>query len=358
MLKQQDRAPKRADTVQFHSHAIQRVISAIREHLDDESISLGKMAAVAYMSPYHFNRTFRRITGLPPRRFLSALRFEAATKKLLQTDSSITDICLDVGYNSLGTFVRRFSNALGISPKQLRRLRESRADNLLKPLEKIPDNGIANTRTSVKGRIQAGSFFEGPIFVGLFSNAIPEGTPVACTVLFRPDSFVITGVPAGRYYVYALGLPWPQQMDDFFKYESALRGGGETITVGGGSPVTCADIQLRTALDTDPPIVLNLPVLLEKASVSELNSESGALSEQGFAGKGKSEVKHWRRHTMEEKRQAVERMKTCDNITALAHEYGIQRKLLYVWKHKMEARAEILPETYAQKRTETVLRVG
>jgi len=356
MLKQQDRAPKRPDTMQFHSLAIQRVISSIREHLD-ESISLGEMAAVAYMSPYHFNRTFRRITGLPPRRFLSALRFEAATKKLLETDSSITDICLDVGYNSLGTFVRRFSEALGISPKQLRRLRESPTDNLLKPLEKHPDNGIGNARPSVKGRIQAGSFFEGPIFVGLFPGPIPEGTPVACTVLLRPGNFVITGVPAGRYYVYALGLPWPQQMDDYFRYDSALRGGGEAVTVGGAA-VACADIQLRAPLDTDPPIVLNLPVLLERASLYGLSSESSALSEPGFAGKGKSEVKHWRRHTMEEKRQAVERMKTCDSITALAHEYGIQRKLLYVWKHKIEGQPEIMRETYVPKRAGTVLRAG
>ncbi len=356
MLKQQDRVPKKPDTVQFHSLAIQRVISSIREHLD-ESISLGKMAAVAYMSPFHFNRTFRRITGLPPRRFLSALRFEAATKKLLETDSSITDICLDVGYNSLGTFIRRFSDVLGISPKQLRRLRESSTNNLLKPLEKHPDNGIGNARPSVKGRIQAVSSFEGPIFVGLFPGPIPEGTPVACTVLFRPDNFVITGVPAGRYYVYALGLPWPQQMDDYFRYESALRGGGEPVTVG-GSAVACADIQLRAPLHTDPPIVLNLPVLLEKASLYGLNSESSALSEEGFAGNGKSEVKHWRRHTMEEKQQAVERMKTCDNITALAHEYGIQRKLLYVWKYKIEGRPEILPETCVPERTEAVLRAG
>jgi AraC-like DNA-binding protein len=355
MLKQQDRAPKRPDTMEFHSLAIQRVISAIREHLD-ESISLGKMAAVAYMSPYHFNRTFRRITGLPPRRFLSALRFEAATKKLLETDSSITDICLDVGYSSLGTFVRRFSDALGISPKQMRRLRESPTNNLLKPLEKHSDNSTGNARPSVTGRI-AGSFFEGPIFVGLFAGPIPEGAPVACTVLFRPDNFVITGVPAGRYYVYALGLPWPQHMDDYFRYESALRGGGETVTVS-GSTVACADIQLRAPLDTDPPIVLNLPVLLERASLFGLNSETSALTEQGFAGKGKVEVKHWRRHTMEEKRQAVERMKTCGNITALAHEYGIQRKLLYVWKQKIEGRPAIMRETYVPKRTETVLRAG
>jgi transcriptional regulator GlxA family with amidase domain len=97
---------KRQDTLACHSLAVQRVIIAIRGRLD-ENISLTEMASVAYMSRYHFNRTFRQITGLPPRRFLSKLRVEAATRMLLNTNSSITEICLDVGYTSLGTFIRR-----------------------------------------------------------------------------------------------------------------------------------------------------------------------------------------------------------------------------------------------------------
>jgi transposase-like protein len=48
----------------------------------------------------------------------------------------------------------------------------------------------------------------------------------------------------------------------------------------------------------------------------------------------------WRRHTVEFKRQAVERMKTCDNIGALARELKIQRKLLYTWKYQFEGRPE------------------
>lgn len=48
----------------------------------------------------------------------------------------------------------------------------------------------------------------------------------------------------------------------------------------------------------------------------------------------------WRRHTVEFKRQVVERMKTCDNIHALARELKIQRKLLYTWKYQFEGRPE------------------
>jgi transposase-like protein len=48
----------------------------------------------------------------------------------------------------------------------------------------------------------------------------------------------------------------------------------------------------------------------------------------------------WRRHTQEFKRQAVERMKTCENIGALARELKLQRKLLYTWKYQFEGRPE------------------
>ena len=48
----------------------------------------------------------------------------------------------------------------------------------------------------------------------------------------------------------------------------------------------------------------------------------------------------WRRHTVEFKRQVVERMKTCQNLHELARELKIQRKLLYTWKYQFEGRPE------------------
>lgn len=51
-------------------------------------------------------------------------------------------------------------------------------------------------------------------------------------------------------------------------------------------------------------------------------------------------VRKWRRHTAEFKRQVVERMKTCENIGALARELQLERKLLYTWKYQIEGRPE------------------
>jgi AraC family transcriptional regulator len=254
--------PKRTDTMELHSLAVRRVISTIRSRLD-QNISLSEMAAVAYMSPYHFNRTFRQVTGLPPRRFLSKLRVEAATRMLLNTDSSVTDICMDVGYTSLGTFVRRFSGVLGISPSKLRTLRSSSAKNLLDHVDRDSRADAHCRSASVKGRIESPYGFSGAIFVGLFSKPIPEGAPVACATLLQPGEFEMPMLKKGRYYIFALGLPRPDSIDGFFRYESALRGGGQAINLSRDS-VDCGTIPLREATATDPPVLLNLPFLLGK----------------------------------------------------------------------------------------------
>jgi len=61
----------------------------------------------------------------------------------------------------------------------------------------------------------------------------------------------------------------------------------------------------------------------------------------------------WRRHSVEFKKEAVEKMRKCDNIEALARELKIERKLLYTWKWQLEGRPEAryadLSETAEQK---------
>lgn len=53
-----------------------------------------------------------------------------------------------------------------------------------------------------------------------------------------------------------------------------------------------------------------------------------------------AKMARWRRHSLEFKRQVVERMKTCENIHALARELKLERKLLYTWKYQFEGRPE------------------
>src|SRR5215510_15239570 len=113
----------REDTLAAHRRAVERVITSARERLC-EPISLHDMSRVAYLSAFHFNRVFHQITGLPPAKFISAMRLDEAKRLLLNSNLSITDICFEVGYNSLSTFTRRFTERVGLGPRVFRYLAE------------------------------------------------------------------------------------------------------------------------------------------------------------------------------------------------------------------------------------------
>ncbi|HEU0177055.1 MAG TPA: AraC family transcriptional regulator [Blastocatellia bacterium] len=87
----------------------------------EEPITIDEMAGVACLSTNHFLRTFRQAFRQTPHQFLTAQRLERARKLLLHTDLSVTDVCLSVGFESLGSFSSLFRREMGASPEQFRR---------------------------------------------------------------------------------------------------------------------------------------------------------------------------------------------------------------------------------------------
>lgn len=85
-----------------------------------EPLDVPAVAAVAHVSAAHFSRTFRSVFGETPHRYLQRRRVERAMFLLRETDRSITEVCFDVGFNSLGTFSRTFHDIVGETPSQYR----------------------------------------------------------------------------------------------------------------------------------------------------------------------------------------------------------------------------------------------
>ena len=86
-------------------------------------LDIAALAGVACMSAAHFSRSFRATFGEPPHRYLQRRRVERALYLLRCTDRSITDVCLDVGFTSLGTFSKTFRAIVGESPTEYRERR-------------------------------------------------------------------------------------------------------------------------------------------------------------------------------------------------------------------------------------------
>ena len=86
-----------------------------------QPLDVPSLARLVHMSESHFIRTFRATFGETPHRYLQRRRVERAMFLLRTTQRSVTDVCLDVGFTSLGTFSRTFHDIVGETPSAYRR---------------------------------------------------------------------------------------------------------------------------------------------------------------------------------------------------------------------------------------------
>lgn len=85
-----------------------------------QPLNVPALAAIACVSEAHFIRSFRATFGETPHRYLQRRRVERAMWLLRESERSVTDVCLDVGFTSLGTFSRTFREIVGESPSEYR----------------------------------------------------------------------------------------------------------------------------------------------------------------------------------------------------------------------------------------------
>ena len=104
-------------------HIATRRLLRARDTMDRcyaDALDIEWLARSVNLSRAHFIRSFRETFGETPHRYLQRRRLERAMALLRETDRPVTDICLDVGFTSLGTFSRTFREVLGESPRGTR----------------------------------------------------------------------------------------------------------------------------------------------------------------------------------------------------------------------------------------------
>ena len=97
----------------------------VRDRIDRDyaqPLDVEALAAGEHMSAGHLSRQFRLAYGESPYSYLMTRRIERAMALLRRGDMSVTDVCFEVGCTSLGTFSTRFSELVGMSPSQYRKV--------------------------------------------------------------------------------------------------------------------------------------------------------------------------------------------------------------------------------------------
>lgn len=255
--------PVRYMTGVAQAQAVECALQTMHAHLD-ELLTLEDLASVACLSPSHFTRVFRRVVGIPPVEFLSALRFQTARRLLLSTPMSVTDVCFEVGYTSMGSFTSRFTQMVGLSPRLLRqraRAFEPPPSTLDEPAAAISSRIVL--RNALLGRIIAPTSFQGTIYVGLFTSPIPQGAPYRCTRLGAPGMYLLHAVSDGVYYLRAAAFPLSSDLQtSLLPGENMLLGNNSgPLVIHHGKVSGDLDLVLHAPRLTDPPLVMGLPLL-------------------------------------------------------------------------------------------------
>src|SRR5271156_5725593 len=170
----------REATLSTYRRSVDRVIGHLRQELP-EPHTIESMAEIARLSPFHFTRVFHEIVGIPPVKYLYALRIEEAKRLVITTQFKVIDICYSVGYSSLGSFNRRFAEIVGRSPRSIRNLTtELNIQDVRSKIEERCDKSrLVTFGQTVHGMVHAPDDFTGLTLVGMFSSALPQNPPVA-----------------------------------------------------------------------------------------------------------------------------------------------------------------------------------
>ncbi|MEN3327872.1 MAG: AraC family transcriptional regulator [Acidobacteriota bacterium] len=99
---------------------IRRSVELMHTQLDQD-LTLRALAAASYLSPFHFARLFKKLTGATPHNYLAGIRAARAQLLLAETELSVTQIGARVGYLSASHFTKAFRLATGTTPREFRK---------------------------------------------------------------------------------------------------------------------------------------------------------------------------------------------------------------------------------------------
>ena len=252
---------RRADTVEANQTSVERAVRHIKEHLE-EPLDLDHIARIAAVSKFHFVRVFDEVTGTTPHHFLACVRMQRAKELLLKSELSITDVCMAVGYSSLGTFSKTFSELVGFSPQEFRAMPKRLS---AKQFATAIWRYLAARKEIVGARIVG--VVEGPkqprgfTFVGTFTRGVPLGVPFSGTVMVRHGKFCIERPEVPEFHLLAALVPLSAKLADMVSNIPISLVASLRVQGSDSSGQNEFRLRLRPLRLTDFFIVLVLPAL-------------------------------------------------------------------------------------------------
>lgn len=125
-----------------------RSLVRARELLGDAELAMPvrEVARRVAISPFHFIRLFAAVFGVTPHQFRTRARIERAKELLESGVKSVTDVCMEVGFSSVGSFSAMFSRRVGVAPSTYRGAPHAAAPGCVTLMTQLPADAFRNSR--------------------------------------------------------------------------------------------------------------------------------------------------------------------------------------------------------------------
>lgn len=215
---------------------ILEVYKFIDEKLENyEDVTLKKCCEHFNYSYFYFSRLFKRIVGIPPTDYISALKMEKILGLLHDPDFKVEEVYNLIKYQSRSSFNRSFKRYMDVSirkykltamelNKEIELIINNYKGKTIEFLTKDYNENYIKNGKSLNLEIRLPENLESPIItVGLYSSPIALGGPLRGKVLFNTNSCKFENLPEGKYYIFANIVNGNLDKKDYFVPQNLLR---------------------------------------------------------------------------------------------------------------------------------------
>lgn len=255
---------------------IEKITKYIADNLES-NLSLKDIAQYMNYSEFHLSRDFKKRTGYSIRQYIEAIKIEKSIVELMESKNSVTDIAYDSGHKSLGTFSNTFKKHTGVSPKKYNSQSKIAYRFLRSWVQKknllTYHDQFERTNNRISILIQYPEGYQPQITcVGLFRTAIPKEMPVVGIATAGNLEFVMENVPSGEYFLLACEIMEDLSLTKSYVLDDNFRANLQKPISFSGSSHLEHTLEMRRPKEGDPPITINLPVLLMESFNRNRNS--------------------------------------------------------------------------------------
>ncbi len=252
---------------------ILRVFSFIENRIDNnEEVTVKDCCEYFNYSYHYFSRLFKKMAGIPPSSYITALKMERTLSLLLDPDMNVSEVYNRVQYQSPSSFTRSFKKYMGICPSEYKQkafkfseymgnVIETKEKFEIELLSKHLLNNSFNNGNNLSIEIKVKEEINvALIVVGIYLEPIALGNPIRGKALFNSNKCVFENIPKGEYHIFASIIEEDTEKIDYFFPKKLLKACNK-------KPLDFPKedsliLEARYERKNDLPVVINMPKLL------------------------------------------------------------------------------------------------